>query len=408
MAFIVQFAMSQLFEPVRIGSVTVSNRIAKSAMVEGLADERGRARPALAEMYERWSAGGVGLMFTGMMTVLPGWSLTPTEVGLYDDEHVEPLRAVTAAVHRHPGKIFFQLCHAPPQLFRTKAQRLGGVAPSAGFNRATLSFDRELSDGQIREIITGFASAARRAREAGADGVQIHGAHGYSVARMISPKHNRRRDDWGGPEGRLRFVEELHVAMRRAVGTDFPIAIKLNAHDGEPGGLTVDESLRIAQRLEARGIDAVEISAGTADVGMSFYPMRGGIPIDLAKEFLRREFPLLRPTLPLLGPVLRQVARQVAFEREAYFWPEARRFAERLQVPVICVGGIRSRAMATRVLEQSPVAMVSLARPLVREPSLPRRWQREEQSVATCASCSRCYLRIGLGESLRCDRGLAA
>ena len=394
-----------VFDPISLGGVTLANRIVKSAMVEGRADAEGRATPELVTLYEQWARGGVGLAITGMAYVLEGWSLTPHELGMHDDSVIEPFGRVSDAVHRHGGRIFVQLCHAPPQILRAKAERLGSVAPSPGWSRTNLLYQRAFSEPEILAITRAFGAAARRARDARADGVEIHAAHGYSISRFLSPLHNRRRDRWGGnTAGRLAFLSTIHREIQAQAGADFPVIVKLNAHDGVPHGLTVEESVRMAQQMQAWGIGAVEVSAGTADVGLGFYPNKGEIPFDLGKAFLGREFPWLRPVLPLADPVLERLSRGVALREEGYFGSEARQFAAALDIPVIQVGGIRSRETAERILSDSRVALVSLARPLVRSPRLPNEWRAGQRREADCTSCNRCFVRLALGAPLGCDR----
>lgn len=397
--------MSALFDPITINTVTIPNRIVKSAMGEGQADGQGRPTPELIKQYARWSRGGVGLAITGITYVDPRYRFTDRDLGLHDDANVEPMRALTDAVHEHEGKIFVQLNHAAPQVPRARALQNGPRAPSWSLSKTNFTLGRPLSDRELRATIMDFALAASRARAAGFDGVQLHAAHGYLLSRFISPRHNRRLDRWGrGFEGRLALLREVLVAVRTAVGQDFPLTLKLNAHDGTRfGGLDVESSVRIAQRLEGQGLlDAVEVSAGTADVGMGFYPNRGGMPLDLTERFLRQELPFLRPLLPFLRPLFLLAARQVAMPGEAYFLPEAERFAQALAIPVICVGGIRSLERAEQILASTKVAMVSMARPLLRQPSLPRAWQQGSGVRASCSSCNRCIVQIGLGQGLRC------
>ena len=398
---------SSLFQPIVINGVEIPNRIVKSAMAEGRCDAHGQPRPSLARLYERWARGGVGLAITGMAHIRRGYGLSGGEIGLYDDSFIEPLKGVTAAVHRHGGRIFAQLCHAPPQVPRQASLSYAAGAPSPRFNRTNLCFDPAIADDDLCRAVVEFGEAARRAREAGFDGVQFHGAHGYLLSRMISPLHNRRRDRWGGSfAARLAFLGEAYRSVRAAVGHDYPVTIKLNAHDGVPWGLKVRDSLRIARHLEAWGIDAIEVSAGTGDVGLGMYPNRGDMPVDLGKEWLLENFGFLRPVSPVLGLIIGATKPVVALRGEAFFEPLARRFAEAVDIPVICVGGIRSKVRAEKIVNESKVAMVSLARPLVREPDLANKWRDGTSGVARCVSCNRCFVQIGLGRRLACHQTL--
>lgn len=314
-----------LFDPITLRGVTIANRIVKSAMAEGAADAQGRPSDRLCRMYARWARGGVGLAITGMAHIRPGFSYTGREIGLYDDALVAPLRRLTAASHDDGGRIFAQLCHAPPQLPRAKAKRLGAVAPSSGLCRTNLLWNRALDDGELEALVRDFGSAARRAREAGFDGVQLHAAHGYLLSRTLSPRDNRRRDRWGGS-----FDGRVVLAVRAAVGDDYPLLVKLNAHDGVRGGLDEQTSLRVGKQLESLGVDAIEVSAGIGDVGLGCYPNKGGIPRESGKRWLAQEFPFVRPLLPAIGPILDAVQRSVALHEEAYFLAHARRFADAL------------------------------------------------------------------------------
>lgn len=401
----VRGAVADLFAPIALRSVTVPNRFVKSAMAEGACDADGVPDDRLARMYERWARGGVGMSITGMAHVMRGHGFTGHEIGLYDDRAVGALAETARRVHAAGGTVVMQLCHADPQVRRARALREGAIAPTGGFSRTTFHWNRTATNAELEEIIAAFGAAAARARRAGFDGVQLHAAHGYFLSRSISPRHNRRRDRWGGStEGRARLLVECVRAAREAVGPDLPVLVKLNAHDGVArGGLQPDEAIRVARLLEDAGVDAIEVSAGTADVGMGIYPNRGELPVDIGRPYLAREFPFMRPILPFLPWVARWVSRSVAFREEAYFAPLAERFARALRVPVICVGGVRTRAAAERVLSRG-VAMVSLARPLVREPGLPRAWRSGRSSAAQCVSCNRCFVELGLEQPLRCWR----
>lgn len=392
-----------LFDPIKINDVTIPNRIVKSAMDEGLGDHDGRPQTPLIKLYESWAKGGVGLAITGMAYIRKHHSFTGHDIGLYEDALIEPLRTLTDAVHRHGGKVFAQICHAPPQLPRENLKRLGAVAPSARFYSTSMLYHRSLTDAEIQELVSDFAQAASRAKRAGFDGIQLHGAHGYLISRFLSPLYNKRKDRYGSSfDGRLTFLKEIYLAIRSNVGSSFPITIKLNAKDGCRKGLTLETSLNIGKKLQKWGFDAIEVSAGTAEEGLSFYPNRGKIPIELGKDFLRKEFPSLRFLLPFTDPILRAAARRVEFTEEAYFFQEANQFADILDIPIICVGGIRSKKKAEEILTKSRIAMISMARPLLRQPDLPNLWKDNRSLVATCTSCNQCFVSLGLYKSLAC------
>jgi 2,4-dienoyl-CoA reductase-like NADH-dependent reductase (Old Yellow Enzyme family) len=274
---------------------------------------------------------------------------------------------------------------------------------SRGINRTALLWNRPASSRELRRIVAAFGRAARRARDGGADGVQLHAAHGYLLSRSLSSRHNRRRDEFGGSFARrLTLLREVFRAVQREAGDDFPVLVKLNAHDGQPGGLGLHDATLVARELESWGAAGIEVSAGTADVGMGFYPNRGDIPSDLAKRFLLREFPWLRPLSPVIDAIIRRQRRLVSLRGEAYFSAEAAHIAGAVGIPVIAVGGIRSVSRAEQLLRETPIAMVSLARPLVRQPALAQHWREGRHPSASCVSCNRCFVALSLGQPLRC------
>jgi 2,4-dienoyl-CoA reductase-like NADH-dependent reductase (Old Yellow Enzyme family) len=238
------------------------------------------------------------------------------------------------------------------------------VAPSAIKVDQFPETPAELDEKEIARIVAAFGAAARRAKEWGFDGIQLHGAHGYLLNQFFSPLTNRREDRYGGSlEGRTRFAREVVGAVRAAVGATFPVMIKLNASDHLPGGLEVDEALQIARILEQAGIDAMEISAGTGASGKR-------------------------------GPARERIKTR---EDEAYHLEYARRFKAALACPVMVVGGFRSLEVAEAAIEKQGLDFVALSRPLIREPGLPNRWRSGDRERARCISCNGCF-KPGLAE----------
>jgi len=344
-----------LFEPFSFSGLNLKNRLVRSATFEKRADEDGFATEFLIELYEELTMGGIGLIITGNALVHPSGRSVPQMLCIHSDIYIQGLRKLTAAVHGLGGVIALQLVHGGRQSFPIL---LGGddpIAPSAVYDTSTKIMPRAMTDTGIWEMIDAFADAARRARIAGFDGVQIHGAHGYLVNEFLSPHTNRRNDYWGGDEERrFHFLEEVYKAMRKEVGEDFPLMIKMNADDLIEGGLKVEEAARAALRLEELGIDAIEVSGGMYE----------------------SDEKAAKPDI-------------TSTDEEAYFRDAGKAFKEKLSVPVILVGGMRSKSVMEDVLHKGEADLISLARPLIREPDLPNKL-REGKAKADCISCNGC------------------
>jgi len=245
---------------------TLPNRLAKSAMSEALGSKDQRATTELVTLYGRWADGGIGLSISGNVMVDRRALGEPGNVAIEDDRDLETLRAWAAAGKRQGGAVWLQLNHPGKQA--PKGLNRETVAPSAvPFGPALQPYfatPRPLTEPEILDLIQRFGTAARIAEQAGFDGVQIHGAHGYLVSQFLSPRHNTRDDAWGGDaERRRKFVLAVYQAMRAATKPGFAIGIKPNSADFQRGGFTEEESLAVMQALDAAGIDLLEISGGT-------------------------------------------------------------------------------------------------------------------------------------------------
>lgn len=344
-----------LFDPISFAGLYLRNRLVRSATYEKRADEDGFVTDSIIDLYEDLTRGGAGLIITGNALVHPTGRSVPQMLCAHSDIYVPGLTRLVKAVHRLGGVIVLQLVHGGRQCFPVLLGGNPAIAPSAVYDPSIEVMPREMTDAEIWEMIDAFGDAARRARIAGFDGVQIHGAHGYLVSEFLSPHTNRRDDYWGGDEvRRFHFSEEVYKTMRREVGEDFPLMIKMNADDMLDSGLKVDEAVRIAARLEQLGMDAVEVSGGMYESG---------------RKAARGE---------IAGP-----------DQEAYFRQFGRCFKERLIIPVMLVGGMRSRTVMEDVLLKREADLVSMARPLIREPDLPLKMM-EGKERADCISCNGC------------------
>lgn len=362
--------MARIFERTSLAGLDLENRLVRSATWEGLADEQGRVTEALLEVYQKLAQGGIGLIISSYLYVDPGGRQNSGQVGVYSDDLVPGLTRLAHTVHQGGGKLVGQIVHCGGQ---SRRDQIGGrelVAPSAVDSPGYAGVPRALTIAEVEQVVADFAAAARRLQQAGFDGVQLHGAHGYLLAQFLSPSRNRRTDRFGGDlAGRARFALEVFNAVRDAVGPSFPVMIKLNAHDFLQGSTTEEDSSYLAAALARKGLDALEVSGGTPGSG-ALAAARTGIH---------------------------------TAEDEAYFLPQARTIRSAApEVPLMLVGGVRSLERMNTILQANEADYFSLCRPLIREPGLPRRWRSGDGAPAACISCSKCYGPARKGEGLIC------
>ncbi|MCL6271362.1 NADH:flavin oxidoreductase/NADH oxidase family protein [Sansalvadorimonas sp. 2012CJ34-2] len=322
-------------------SLIIKNRFFKSAMSEQLGDDNHNPLPGLARVYRRWADGGVGLSISGNIMIDRTALGEPKNVVLDDESDLASFQKWTGAATANGTHFWAQLNHPGKQspLFLSKTP----VAPSAiplgtGFDK-TFNPPRALTESEIIGIIDRFGNCARLAKEVGFTGAQIHGAHGYLVSQFLSPRHNQRKDKWGGCiENRMRFVLEIYKSMRRQVGEDFPIGIKLNSADFMKGGFTENDSMQVVDALSKAGIDLIEISGGTYE----------------------------NPSMVGSG----KNRDEADLKREAYFITYAEGVRRKISTPLVVTGGFRTAKGMQEALKSGATDMIGLARPLALDPDL--------------------------------------
>jgi 2,4-dienoyl-CoA reductase-like NADH-dependent reductase (Old Yellow Enzyme family) len=356
-----------LFEHTRIKDLELANRFIRSATWEGLADVNGACTPELIDRMAELARGKVGLMITGHAYVHRAGQATSRQLGVDKDECIDGLQEMTEAVHRERSRIIIQLSHGG---LRAGAKLTGQkpMGPSSGEDLLR-SPGYEMSPEDIQQAVEAFGQAARRAKEAGFDGVQIHAAHGYLLSQFLSPVFNQRSDDYGATvENRVRIILEVLGSIRRAVGRYYPILIKINSEDFLKGGLPLEDFLQAGVMLDEAGIDAIEVSGGT---------------------FLSRRLVPFR--------------REITFDRDqAYFRKASRALKKIIDGPVILVGGIRSYLLAERLVDEGLTDYIAMSRPFIREPMLIKRWQSGDLRKATCISCNGCFGPAMSGQGIFC------
>ncbi len=375
--------MPDVFLPAKLGPITLRNRVIKAATFEGMTPE-GVVTDKLIDFHRRVALGGVGMTTVAYLAVSPEGRTHAEQIHL-SPEAVPGLRRLTEAVHQAGAAAAAQLGHAGP-VANPSSNGQSSLAPSASFNPLGMRRNRAIDEHGIERLIASYGSAARRAVETGFDCVEIHLGHNYLLSAFLSPALNRRRDRWGGSlENRARFARRVVTAVREAVGGSVAVTAKLNMTDGVSGGLETDESIEVARMLQTDGgLDALELTGGSS-LANPMYLFRGDVPL---REFTATLPPLLRVGFRLAG---HRFLRSYPFE-EAYFLPQARRFLAAVKLPLVLLGGI-NRLETMNDAVASGFAFVAMARALLREPDLVKRFQAG-QTAATCTHCNKCMPTI--------------
>ena len=348
------------------------NRFVRSATYDGCADKHGYVSEKQIKLFSGLAEGGIGLIVTGITHVHPSGQISLYQNSMTNDDFIPGLKRLTAAVHHRGAKIVVQLFHAGRERAKFLRPKDGeAIAPSFVQRDPYFSKSyRSMNEDEIWEVVHAFGDAAKRAREAGFDAVQVHAAHAYLLSEFLSPFTNRREDDWGGTlENRLRIHREIYLDIRAKVGEDYPVLVKIGVQDGFAGGLEFREGKMAAQRLAQWGYDALEISSG----------LRG-------KGYGTAEF---RTKINRL-------------EREAYFREWCKEIKSEVNVPVMMVGGLRTFELMEEVIQNGEADFVSLSRPFIREPGLVNDWKSGDIHRATCISCNKCFEALLEREPLHC------
>ena len=362
-------------KPKNIGSIEIKNRFVRSATFEGMATEEGQITEKQVQLYKALAEGGVGLIITGYAYVQPDGKAHHGQTGVYKDELIAGLSRISSIIHENGDncKVALQIAHSGRQ---SRALE-NTVAPSAVLEKATNKMPREMTLDEIHETIDAFAEAARRAKQANFDAVQIHGAHGYLLSEFLSPYTNKRTDEYGGStENRIRIVEEIYNKSIELVGKDFPIFIKINVDDFLEGGIKLDESKKIAERLSKIGFAAIETSGAMWDVS----------------KLKKRELGWKPSKLP------ESRTNIVNTNQEAYHLSYAKEIKRVIDVPLILVGGVNSLTLIGKILSDGSADFISMCRPFIREPDLPNRWLKGiGSSEVECIYCNSCLMSLAKG-----------
>jgi len=353
-----------LFSPYRIGNLELKNRIVMPPMATHFAGEDGFVNDRHIAYYLKRIRGGVGYVTFEHTGVLKQGRAFPNMALIDSDEHIPSFKRLVDAIHGEGGKIVIQINHAGRQ---TSASFTGVpiVAPSAIPCPVRKEMPQELTQEGIQKIIEAFRQAARRVKETGADGVEIHMAHGYLLNQFLSPFSNKREDEYGGdPERRMKMAIEVLRTVRNQVGSDFLVLCRLSADEYVEGGLKLEDTREIAKALERNGADALHVSACVAASGYLNHPPY--------------------------------------YAEEGIFAHLAQGIKSVVGIPVIAVGRIRTPELANQILEENKADLISMGRALIADPNLPMKaLQERTEEIIPCISCNRCIASIRKG-ALQC------
>jgi 2,4-dienoyl-CoA reductase-like NADH-dependent reductase (Old Yellow Enzyme family) len=322
---------------------TLKNRLVKAAMEENLASGQQLPDDALLRLYSTWAQGGVGLIISGNVMVDHLAMTGPGGLALEIDSNIKPFSALAKAGQQNDCKIWMQINHPGRQVFKNMGGKVlspSDIALNMGKHSALFSRPKAMTQDDIDDVISRFICTAKRAKEAGFNGVEVHAAHGYLLAQFLSPLTNKRLDLWGGSlENRARLLLTIVKQVKEVCGDNFAVAVKLNSADFQRGGFDVEDAEQVVSWLAELDVDMVELSGGSYE-----------------------------------SPAMQgHTADDRTLEREAYFLNFASKIAKTCQVPIMTTGGIRRLVVAEQVIENG-VQLVGMASALAYTPDLPKQW----------------------------------
>lgn len=392
--------MKNLFGSCSIGNLTVKNRIIRAATHEGTADRDGMPTDDLLRMYQKLAAGGAGAIITGYVSVMRNGRTLPNMRMFDSDTYIPVYKSINDQLKQFNVPIILQIAHGGS---RSMSKVTGQDVISSSGRRKNDFGDivKEASEKEIWAIIEAFTAAVVRAKAAGFSGVELHAAHGYLLSEFVSTVLNKRRDQWGGStENRLRIVTETLSSARAAVGSSFPILVKMSGHDEFKRGLAEAEAVQIARMLEAASCDAIEVSCGYGDFMHTVRMPK--VPVDAILGLMPkyRDMPgYQKRFFRFLAPFLAKVRTPLY----NYNVPLAEQIKRNVSIPVIAVGGIRNLQDIRTIVSDKGIDLMALSRPFIIEPDIVNRFQQGQES-SRCINCGYCLIGV-TANKLRCYYG---
>lgn len=394
----------EIFEKAKIGNCELENRIIRSATYEGRCDDNGFPGEAYIRFYDELAQGGIGGIITGLAYISEdGKTMQPGQAGIDNIEKVPYYREMTRQVHLHGSKVFLQLLHAGRQ---TKGSITGSRVMGASTKRSAYFKEKpeKMNKAEIGRLARQFGDAAYNAREAGFDGVQIHAAHGYLLHQFILPSINNRNDEYGVNKVEKigkRFLERVIKNIRKRCGVNFPLIVKVSSGDDYFNRFSRNQFINLINYLDKLKVDAIEVSYGTMDYALSIF--RGDLPAKLilannpfykdkskVMKWLNRSlyFPLYRSKIKSFKPMYNLKYAELA--------------RKHTKIPVISVGGFRTKQEIAHAIQDSNIDFVSMSRPFIAEPDLVLKLKNNTSYQSKCCNCNYCSIMCDTNNVTQC------
>ncbi|CBL43837.1 NADH:flavin oxidoreductase/NADH oxidase [gamma proteobacterium HdN1] len=391
--------LDRCFSPASLNGLQLSNRFIKAGTFEGMTPS-GYPSTALQNFHERIADGGISMTTIGYCAVEADGRLN--ENMLYMHEGIRaPLTALIDRVHARGVKVSGQMGHGGGFSKNRELTRKRPLGPSFGLNMLGIAYGMIFCDAMtkadIKALIQTYHDAALYMKSVGFDALELHLGHGYGMCQFMSPKTNRRKDEYGGSlQNRMRLPLEVLAAVRKAVGDQFPIIAKISLTEGVRGGLDYDDAIAISVMLDKAGIDGIITSGGTSTMNPMIM-FRGG---NMYKPMLAAEkHPLMKLMIAIAGP---RLFRDYPYE-ELYFLEQARRIREKVQCNMIYVGGASTNESFEKLMREG-FDFIQLGRSLLSDPDLPKQARLDHNYKSRCVHCNECVATIELPKGIHCTR----
>lgn len=376
-----------LFTEAKIGPLALRNRSIRAAAFEGMCPGH-LVSDDLVGYHASVAAGGIGMTTVAYASVSRSGLSFPHQL-LISDVAIPGLRRLTGAVHKEGAAAAVQIGHCG--LMAKKSISGACLSPSGGFNLYGPTWPGKMSDHDIAGIIRDFSRAVEIAQQAGFDAVEVHAGHGYLISQFLSPFTNKRRDQWGGTfENRCRFMVEVIRGVIKAAGKRTAVVVKMNLRDGFSGGMELEESIRVAKLLENEGVHGLVLSGGFVAKN-PMYVMRGSMPVKVMAKHMSN--PFMQLGTRLFGSLLMKPQPYT----EGYFLDDALKIRQAVAIPLIYVGGLKSKEMIDNVLDKG-FEFVQIARALVHDPGFINKLKTGEVLHSGCQSSNYCIAMMYSGK----------